>query len=83
MAVGFVFINVDQRQRHGVHLRTLSEPNVQFVLNGDGSFLMRHWDQSTLSFLPVSSPPASLSAGWADGYRFNIALAELGFAATD
>ena len=26
----------------------------------------------------MPSPPASLSAGWADGYRFSIALAELG-----
>ena len=51
--------------------------DVQFVLNDDGSFLMRRWDQSTLSFLPVPSPSASLSAGWADGYRFSIALAEL------
>ena len=71
-----VFINVDESPDTGSF--ELFGTDVQFVLNGDGSFLMRRWDQSTLSFLPAPSPSASLTAGWADGYRFSIALAELG-----
>lgn len=70
-----VFINVDER--HDTGSFELFGTDVQFVLNDDGSFLMRRWDQSTLSFLPVPSPSASLTAGWADGYRFSITLAEL------
>ncbi len=70
-----VYINIDERRDTGTS--ELFGADVQFVLNGDGSFLMRRWDESTLSFALVPSPPASLTAGWSEGYRFSIALAEL------
>jgi len=69
-----IFINIDERRDTGTF--ELFGSDVQLVLNGDGSFLMRRWDASTVSFAPSPSP--SLTAGWSEGYRFSIALAELG-----
>jgi hypothetical protein len=70
-----IFINSDERRDTGTP--ELFGADVQFVLNGDGSFLMRRWDESSLSFPLAPSPSASLTAGWSDGYRFSIALSEL------
>jgi hypothetical protein len=70
-----VFINIDERFDTGTF--ELFGADVQLVLNGDGSFLMRRWDQTTLAFVLAPSPP-SLNAGWFEGYRFSIALTELG-----
>jgi hypothetical protein len=70
-----IFINIDERRDTGTP--ELFGADVQFVLNGDGSFLMRRWDESSLSFPLAPSPSPSLTAGWFDGYRFSIALSEL------
>jgi hypothetical protein len=71
-----LFINIDEHRDTGTP--ELFGADVQLVLNDDGSFLMRRWDEATFTFLPLQAPPPSLTAGWADGYRFSIALTEIG-----
>ena len=70
-----IFIDSDERRDTGTS--EVFGADVQLVLNDDGGFLMRRWDESTMSFSPAAPPPASLTAGWFDGYRFSIALSDL------
>ena len=70
----FVFLNVDERLDTGA--TDYLGADVLLQLFFDGSFWMRRWNGST--FPLEASPSASLTAGWSEGYRFSIALAELG-----
>ena len=70
----FVFLNVDERLDTGATEYLGADVLLQLFF--DGSFWMRRWNGST--FPLEASPSASLTAGWSEGYRFSIALAELG-----
>ena len=69
-----VFLNVDERLDTGA--TEFLGADVLLELVYDARFWLRRWNGSTFPLDP--SPSASLTAAWSEGYRFSIALAELG-----
>lgn len=71
-----VFLNIDEDAPTGARSAEFMGADVLLELVGDGSYRQRRWDGATFPFDPVESP--TYRAEWASGYRFSIALSELG-----
>jgi hypothetical protein len=71
-----VALDVDPEASTGSPLPEFQGADVVLQLFGDGDFWLRRWNGTTFPFEPAPSP--SFHAGWAAGYRFSVALDELG-----
>jgi hypothetical protein len=71
-----VFLDVDPDASTGAPQPQFYGSDVLLELFGDGRFWQRRWNGTTFPLEPV--PSASYRAEWAAGYRFSIALEELG-----
>ena len=71
-----VFLNVDGDALTGACAVEFQCADVLLELRGDGSYAYRQWNGTTFPIDPVPSP--TYRAEWASGYRFSIALSEIG-----
>ena len=71
-----VFLNVDGDAPTGACGPEFHCADVLLGLQGDGSYVDRRWNGTTFPLESVASP--TFRAEWASGYRFSIALSEIG-----
>ena len=71
-----IFLNVDGDAQTGACAPEFQCADVLLELRGDGSYVDRRWNGTTFPFDGVPSP--TYRADWASGYRFSIALSEIG-----
>jgi hypothetical protein len=71
-----VFLNLDEDALTGACAVEFQCADVLLELHGNGSYWQRRWNGTTFPLEPV--PSATYRAEWASGYRFSIALSELG-----